>query len=156
MSILTEIWITSSSIFSRGVWELKSREDLLTFIQNITVLRGFLGNLIFANFYHYCSNVVRKSSKVQMTGSSVSNEWQPNGIASCISCNGCKLNLRLTRCISRAGLGSFNTWTFPTTSNFQLVFFIFLSDFQKRQRQRIFEWARLRPGPPTSLGRGDW
>ena len=26
------------------------------------MLRGFFGNLIFANFFHYCSNVVRKSS----------------------------------------------------------------------------------------------
>ena len=27
------------------------------------MLRGFFGNLIFANFCHYCSNVVRKSSE---------------------------------------------------------------------------------------------
>ena len=27
-----------------------------------TMLRGFFGKLIFANFCHYCSNVVRKSS----------------------------------------------------------------------------------------------
>ena len=45
------------------------------------MLRGFFGNLIFSNFCHYCSNVVRKSSQLIATQVKRMQEGQKNSRA---------------------------------------------------------------------------
>ena len=49
MSLLSEIWTTSSSIFSQGLaWKLKFQYVLINWIQNYNMPWGVPGNLLFA------------------------------------------------------------------------------------------------------------